>query len=85
MLTGLWCGMLPVFPVFPVEHLLNCLFVIKITISSILAALPNTGSVRYLKVDTFPLSPLFNLGCHRSEDVVVKRRGGHLLCAVRLI
>ena len=33
----------------------------------------------YLKVDTFPLSPLLNLSRHRGEDVVIKRRGRHLL------
>ena len=70
--------MLPVFPVFPVEHLLNCLFVIKITISG-LSSHYYSPSLRYLKVNTFPLSPLFNLGCHRGEDMVIKRRGRHLL------
>ena len=87
MVTGLWCGMFPVFPVFPVfpgfpiAHLLNCLFVIKITISSLssLSSYYNSASLRYLKVNTFPLSPLFNLGCHRGEDMVIKRRGRHLL------
>ena len=58
-------------PVFPIAHLLNCLFVIKITIYS--------NSLPYLKVNTFPLSPLLNLGCHGGEDVVIKRGGRHLL------
>ena len=34
--VAVWhCGMFHAFPVFPVAHLLNCLFVIKITISTL--------------------------------------------------
>ena len=68
----------PYLPSTYQAHLLNCLFVIKITISG-LSSYYNTGSLRYLKVNTFPLSPLFNLCCHRGEDMVIKRRGRHLL------
>ena len=42
----------------------------------------NSGRFPYLKVDTFPLSPLFYLGCDGGENVVVERGGRHLVAGL---